>query len=29
MADSDNAISYRIRMEPLTGKIEVSRGNNS
>ncbi len=29
MADSDNAISYVIRLEPLTGKIEVSRGNNS
>ena len=29
LADSDKAISYLIRMEPLTGKIEVSRGNNS
>ena len=29
LADSDKAISYLIRMEPLTGKIEVSRGYNS
>ena len=29
LADSDNAISYLIRLEPLTGKVEVSRGNNS
>ena len=29
LADSDKAISYLIRFEPLTGKIEVSRGNNS
>jgi len=29
LADSDKAISYLIRLEPLTGKIEVSRGNNS
>lgn len=29
LADNDNAISYLIRMEPLTGKIEVSRGNKS
>ena len=28
LADSDKAISYLIRLEPLTGKIEVSRGNN-
>jgi general secretion pathway protein H len=29
LADSDKAISYLIRMEPLTGKIEVLRGNDS
>ena len=29
LADSEKAISYLIRLEPLTGKIEVSRGNNS
>ena len=29
LADSDNAISYLIRLEALTGKIEVSRGNKS
>ena len=29
IADSANAISYHIRMEPLTGKIEVARGDNS
>lgn len=29
LADSDKAISYLIRLEPLTGKIEVSRGDNS
>lgn len=29
LADNDKAISYLIRMEPLTGKIEVSRGNKS
>ncbi len=29
LADSDKAISYLIRLEPLTGKIEVSRGNHS
>jgi general secretion pathway protein H len=29
LADSDNVISYLIRLEPLTGKVEVSRGNNS
>ncbi|HET9916622.1 MAG TPA: prepilin-type N-terminal cleavage/methylation domain-containing protein [Candidatus Binatia bacterium] len=28
IADSANAISYSIRMEPLTGKIEVARGGN-
>ena len=29
LADSDKAISYLIRLEPLTGKVEVSRGNDS
>jgi general secretion pathway protein H len=29
IADSANAISYSIRMEPLTGKVEVARGGNS
>ena len=29
IADSANAISYHIRMEPLTGKIEVGRGDKS
>jgi type II secretory pathway pseudopilin PulG len=29
LADNDQAISYFIRMEPLTGRIEVSRGNQS
>jgi general secretion pathway protein H len=29
LADSDKAISYSIRFEPLTGKIEVSRGDIS
>ena len=29
LSDSDKAISYLIRLEPLTGKVEVSRGNNS
>lgn len=29
LADNDQAISYLIRMEPLTGRIEVSRGNQS
>jgi len=29
ITDSANAISYHIRMEPLTGKIEVARGDNS
>jgi len=29
VADSANSISYHIRMEPLTGKIEVARGGNS
>ena len=29
LADSDKGISYLIRLEPLTGKVEVSRGNNS
>ena len=28
LSDSDKAISYLIRLEPLTGKVEVSRGNN-
>lgn len=28
LADRDQAISYLIRLEPLTGKIEVSRGNH-
>ena len=26
--DNANSISYYIRMEPLTGKIEVARGDN-
>jgi general secretion pathway protein H len=29
LADSDKAISYLVRLEPLTGRIEVSRGNQS
>ncbi len=29
LAEIDRAISYVIRLEPLTGKIEVARGNNS
>jgi Tfp pilus assembly protein FimT len=29
IADNANLISYAIRMEPLTGKIEVVRGDNS
>jgi type II secretory pathway pseudopilin PulG len=29
LSDSDKAVSYLIRMEPLTGKIEVSRVDNS
>ena len=29
IADSANAISYSIRMEPLTGRIEVARGSDS
>jgi type II secretory pathway pseudopilin PulG len=29
LSDSDKAISYLIRLEPLTGKVEVSRGNHS
>lgn len=29
LADSDKGISYLIHMEPLTGRIEVSRGNQS
>lgn len=29
LADDDQANSYYIRVEPLTGKIEVSRGNPS
>jgi type II secretory pathway pseudopilin PulG len=29
LADSDKGISYLIRFEPLTGKIEVSRGDKS
>jgi Tfp pilus assembly protein FimT len=29
IADNANSISYSIRMEPLTGKIEVARGDNS
>lgn len=29
LVDSDNAVSYLIRFEPLTGKVDVSRGNNS
>lgn len=29
LADSEKAISYLIRFEPLTGKVEVSRGNDS
>ena len=29
LSDSDKAITYLIRLEPLTGKVEVSRGNNS
>lgn len=29
LADSDKGISYLIRLEPLTGKIEVSRGDKS
>ena len=29
LADSDRGISYLIRMEPLTGRVEVSRGNHS
>jgi general secretion pathway protein H len=29
IADGANAISYHIRMEPLTGKIEVARGGDS
>ena len=29
LAEIDRAISYIIRLEPLTGKIEVARGNNS
>jgi type II secretory pathway pseudopilin PulG len=28
IADSANAISYSIKMEPLTGKIEVARRGN-
>ncbi|HET7004180.1 MAG TPA: prepilin-type N-terminal cleavage/methylation domain-containing protein [Candidatus Binatia bacterium] len=28
IADNANSISYYIRMEPLTGKIEVARGDN-
>jgi type II secretory pathway pseudopilin PulG len=29
LADSEKGISYVIRMEPLTGRIEVSRGSQS
>ena len=29
LSDSDKAISYLVRLEPLTGRIEVSRGNQS
>jgi general secretion pathway protein H len=29
LADSEKAISYEIRLDALTGKIEVSRGNQS
>ncbi len=29
LADSDKAVSYLVRLEPLTGRIEVSRGNQS
>jgi prepilin-type N-terminal cleavage/methylation domain-containing protein len=29
LADNDKGISYLIHMEPLTGRIEVSRGNQS
>lgn len=29
LADSDKAISYLIRLEPLTGRIQVSRGDHS
>ncbi|HWH78558.1 MAG TPA: prepilin-type N-terminal cleavage/methylation domain-containing protein [Candidatus Binatus sp.] len=29
LADADKAITYLIRMEALTGKVEVSRGNKS
>jgi general secretion pathway protein H len=29
LADVDRAITYLVRVEPLTGKIEVSRGNKS
>jgi type II secretory pathway pseudopilin PulG len=29
IGDSEKAISYLIRLDPLTGKIEVSRGNQS
>jgi hypothetical protein len=29
LADSEKATSYEIRLDALTGKIEVSRGNQS
>ena len=29
IGDDANSISYNIRMEPLTGKIEVARGDRS
>jgi len=29
IADSANSISYLVQMEPLTGKIEVTRGGHS
>ena len=29
LADHDKAISYFVRLEPLTGKVEVSRGDHS
>jgi general secretion pathway protein H len=29
LADSGKAITYLVRLEPLTGRIEVSRGNQS
>jgi hypothetical protein len=29
LADSAKSISYRIRMEALSGRVEVARGNPS